>query len=351
MAGMMKHGALRLTAFSALFLMAAAQAQGQSQGADPALIEAARREGSVTWYTTLIISQFVRPASAAFEKKYGVKVNAIRMNTEDVILRVSNEAKAGRVQADVFDGTSTVGPLKKLGIVAKYTPPAAMRLPKQFIDKEGFWAATNYYVYTPALNTELWPESKAPKTFNDLLDPMYKGKFGWSSLSSTSSAPGFVGTVLTHMGEEKGMDFLRKLVKQDIIPIKLSARSVVDKMISGEFAIALQTFNHHSTISAAKGAPSKWFPLDLAMVNVSVEGVSKDAPHPNAARLLVNFLVTPEGQQLFKAAGYMPVDPDILPDEPRLQPERGGFKAFLLTPEEVDERLPGWQKIAVDLFR
>lgn len=323
----------------------------RAQMVDPALIEAARREGSVTWYTTLIISQFVRPAAAAFEKKYGVKVNAIRMNTEDVILRTANEAKSGRMQVDVFDGTSTVGPLKKLGIVAKYTPASAARLAKQFIDKDGYWVATNYYVYTPALNTELWPEAKAPKSFADLLDPIYKGKLGWSSLSSTSSAPGFVGTILTHMGEEKGMDYLRQLAKQDIIPVKLSARSVVDKMIAGEFAIALQTFNHHSTISAAKGAPSRWFPLDLAMVNVSVEGIAKDAPRPNAARLLVDFLVTPEGQQLFKEAGYMPVDPDIPPDEPRLQPERGGFKAFLLTPEEVDDQLPGWQKIATDLFR
>lgn len=322
-----------------------------AQGVDPRMIEAARREGSVTWYTTLIISQFVRPAAEAFEKKYGVKVNAIRMNTEDVILRAANEAKAGRVQVDVFDGTSTVGPLKKLGIVAKYTPPSAARLPKHFIDKEGYWVATNYYVYTPALNTDLWPEAKRPRTFADLLDPQYKGKLGWSSLSSTSSAPGFVGTVLTHMGDEKGMEFLRKLAAQNIVPVKLSARAVVDKMISGEFAIALQTFNHHSVISANKGAPSRWFPLDLAMINVSVEGIAKDAPRPNAARLLVDFLVSPEGQRLFKQADYLPVDPDIPPNDPALQPERGGFKAFMQTPEEIDERLPGWQRIASEIFR
>ncbi len=323
----------------------------QAQEIDPRMIEAARKEGSVTWYTTLIISQFVRPAAEAFEKKYGVKVNAIRMNTEDVILRAANEAKAGRVQVDVFDGTSTVGPLKKLGIVAKYTPPSAARLPKQFIDKDGYWVATNYYVYTPALNTDLWPEAKRPKTFADLLDPQYKGKLGWSSLSSTSSAPGFVGTVLMAMGEDQGMDYLRKLAGQNIVPVKLSARAVVDKMIAGEFAIALQTFNHHSVISANKGAPSRWFPLDLAMINVSVEGISKDAPRPNAARLLVDFLVSPEGQRLFKQADYLPVDPDIPPNDPGLQPERGGFKAFMQTPEEVDERLPRWQKIASELFR
>jgi iron(III) transport system substrate-binding protein len=153
------------------------------------------------------------------------------------------------------------------------------------------------------------------------------------------------------MGEEKGMDFLRKLARQDIVPVKLSARAVVDKMIAGEFAIALQTFNHHSVISAQKGAPSKWFPLDLAMINVSVEAVTKDAPRPNAARLLVDFLVSSEGQRLFKAADYLPVDPDIPANDPMLQPERGGFKAFMQTPEEVDERLPRWQQIASEIFR
>jgi iron(III) transport system substrate-binding protein len=153
------------------------------------------------------------------------------------------------------------------------------------------------------------------------------------------------------MGEERGMDFLRQLAKQNVEPVKLSARAVVDKMIAGEFPIALQTFNHHSVISAQKGAPSKWFPLDLAMMNVSVEGIAKDAPHPNAARLLVDFLVSPEGQRLFKAADYLPVDPEIPANVPELQPEHGGFKAFMQTPEEVDERLPRWQKIASELFR
>src|SRR4051794_5596413 len=77
-----------------------------AHAADAALIEAAKREGGVTWYTAQIINEFAAPAAAAFEKKYGVKVNYVRAESNEIVLRITTEAKAGRVQADVFDGTN-----------------------------------------------------------------------------------------------------------------------------------------------------------------------------------------------------------------------------------------------------
>ncbi len=125
------------------------------QAADQALIDAARKEGQVVWYTTQIINQLVAPVASAFEAKYGVKVSYARADASEVALRVSNEAKAGKMMADIFDGTLTSAALKKQGLVLQWLPDSAKRLPKQYLDAEGYWAATNLYVLTPGYNTSL----------------------------------------------------------------------------------------------------------------------------------------------------------------------------------------------------
>ena len=97
------------------FIMAAVLSlpAGPARAADAALVAAAKNEGEVVWYTTQIISQLVRPVSAAFEKKYGIKVRSIRANSTELSVKIINESRAGKPQSDVFDGTSTVVPLKK----------------------------------------------------------------------------------------------------------------------------------------------------------------------------------------------------------------------------------------------
>ncbi len=106
--------------------------------------------------------------------------------------------------------------LKQLGIVAKYTPPSAARLPKQFIDKDGYWVATNYYVYTPALNIELWPRpsDRKPLPISSILSSRQARLV--VVILDVIRRRALSATVLTHMGEEKGMDFLRKLAGQNM---------------------------------------------------------------------------------------------------------------------------------------
>ena len=194
-------------AVAALLILSAAPAPA----ADQALIDAAKKEGALTWYTTQIVNQFARPAADMFFRKYGIKVDYIRADAADIVLRVSNEAKAGRVLADVVDGTSTVPALKKDGLMARFMPDTGKRLPAQFRDAEEQWVAGNFYVHQPIFNTDLIKPGTEPRKYEDLLDPRWKGKMSWSALTSSSSAPGFIGIVLMHMGEENGMAYLRKL--------------------------------------------------------------------------------------------------------------------------------------------
>ena len=111
------------------------------------------------------------------------------------------------------------------------------------------------------------------------------------------------------MGEEKGRAYLRELAKQNIANLRGSAREVLDQVIAGEYAIALQIFNHHAVISAKKGAPVDWIKMEPATGTLSVISIHKNAPHPNAAKLLVDFIISKEGQEVFRDADYITAHP------------------------------------------
>src|SRR3984893_16355232 len=140
--------------------------------ADAALIAAAKREGRVVWYTTLIVNQAVRPLAKAFEQKYpGIEVQYSRADSGPTALKILNEARAARLQADVCDGNGTVPPLVRAGLVAAFLPPTAASYPDEFKDPNEHWIATNLYFLTPGINTSLVPRDDVPRTLQDLLNP------------------------------------------------------------------------------------------------------------------------------------------------------------------------------------
>lgn len=339
------------TVISLALAIGAAFVAGSARAQDAALVDAARKEGRLVWYTTQIVNQFARPAADAFEKKYGIKVDFIRADSNEVALRILNEGKAGKVQADVFDGTAAVSILRKEGLVLQWVPDAARRLPANATDRDGYWVATNLYVLTPGYNTDLVPKGSEPKTFQDLLDPKWKGKIAWNASPTPSGAGGFVGLVLSHMGEEKGRDYLKQLATQNIAGLQVAARQVLDQVIAGEYSIALSIFNNHAVISAAKGAPSDWIPMNPALAVFSVVSITKAAPHLNASKLFLDFLVSPEGQKLYQQADYMPIDPSVPPKDPKLRPDNVTFKALYFTPDEIAEKMPGWAAVYRQIFR
>jgi ABC-type Fe3+ transport system substrate-binding protein len=322
-----------------------------AHAADPALIEAARKEGEVVWYTTQIVDQLVRPVTHGFKKKYGIKVRTIRASSAELSVRIITESRAGWPQSDVFDGTSTVVPLKKEAYVLRWMPDAAKAYPAYCRDPDGYWVAANLFFLTPGFNTDLVPRGSEPRTFEALLDPKWRGKMVWSASATSASGAGFIGAVLTEMGDNKGMAYLRELAKQRIVSIGVSARTVLDRVIAGEYPLALQIFNHHTMISARKGAPVDWIRMEPATGTLSVISVHRDAPHPNAAKLLVDFVISREGQQIFRDAGYLPADPAVPARTPSLLPEEGGLRTQFFTPEQIESHLIKWKKVYDDLFR
>jgi iron(III) transport system substrate-binding protein len=336
---------------AALALVTLAVTAGPLKAADPALVAAAKKEGEVIWYTTQIVNQLVRPVAAAFEKKYGIKVRATRANATETAVKILNEAKANRLQADLFDGTTTVVPLKAENLVLQWLPDEAKAYPAQVKDPDGYWVANNLFVITPGFNTSLIPKGKEPRTYQDLLNPSLRGKMAWNGFPTSSGGGGFIGTVLTEMGQEKGMAYLRELAKQKIANLPGSAREVLDHVIGGEYSLALQIFNHHAVISAKKGAPVDWIPMEPATVTLSTLSVLRQAPHLNAAKLLADFIISREGQEVFARADYLPAHPDVPASVPTLKPDVGMFRAHFFTPEQTEENMPKWNVVLRDLFR
>jgi ABC-type Fe3+ transport system substrate-binding protein len=333
-----------------LALAASLLAGGGARAADEALVAAAKKEGTIVWYTTQVLDH-ARPLAAAFEKRYpGVKLSFSVLNAADTAVRISNEARAGRHDVDVFDGTTTVVPLKQEGIVLKWLPDTAKEYPSDRLDAEGYWIATNISVLTPGFNTGLVPPG-TKLSYEALLDPKWRGQIAWGGTPSTSAGPGFVATVLAEMGDAKGMDYLRSFARQKVANLTISANAVLQQVVLGEYALGLQLFNNQVAEAKKKGAPVAWTPLEPSTVVLNVLSVLKDAPHPNAGKLLVDFLTSKEGQAVFRDIDYVPAHPAVAPLDPSLAPEGGHFRARSFTPEQATREMPRWKAVFDHLFR
>jgi ABC-type Fe3+ transport system substrate-binding protein len=274
-----------------------------ARAADAALIEAAKKEGKVVWYTTLIVNQAIRPLKEAFEKAYpGIELQYTRADEAPTAAKILAEAQAGRVQADIFDGISNMVPLKRAGLVVPHGSPSAGKIPADLKDREGYWISILIYVFSPGINTTLVSNLKA-------------------------------------------------LSAQRIVNIEASSRAILDQVIAGEYPMGLMMFNHHTVISAQKGAPSDWIKLEPVPVALDAVAILKDAPHGNAAKLLVDFLTSEDGQRVLQKADYLPAMPSVPAMKTGLRPEDGGFQATFLKPDEIHDRIPGWIKIVGELFR
>jgi len=313
------------------------------QGADreKVLIEGAKREGQFTLYTS---HTWFRTFVKEFEKKYPfIKASEWRNDSKNLIRKVLEETKSGRVLVDVVETTADgMGILKREGLFQEYFSPEARFYPSELRmrGKTGFFYLPNRETYNSlGFNTKLIPSTTAPRTLKDLLDPKWKGKMAWRVGGGDSGAELFVTNLRLLWGDAKAEDYIKKLAKQDVVGYTSSARQLVNQVMAGEYAIALNIFLHHPLISAEKGAPVAPNPMEpIPALNGTVV-LAKNAPNPHAAMLLIDFMLSKDGQQAFVAGDYFPANPAIEPP-PELAgvvPSKIGMKQQFISPEKVNE--------------
>jgi len=319
----------------------------KSSNRDKVLVEGAKKEGKVNFYTGLIVDQVVRPVKDAFEKEYPfVQVEFFRGNSERIAQKMLAEYQAKRYEVDIVSGSAATTMVQRTGYMQRFFSPHLAEYPPELKDPKGFWGSTNVYFMTLGYNTRSVKPGDLPKTYEDLLKPRWKGQMMWST-SRGSGAPQFIGNIFITMGQEAGKAYMQKLKQQNVAKSTASARQILDLVIAGEYPMAIQIFNHHAYISKTAGAPVEWQPLEPVTATNNTVGVAKYAPHPHAAMLFLDFMLSKKGQVVFQKSNYLPAHPDVPALQADLKPGGGRFKkANYLSPEMLYDQGNDW----VDYF-
>jgi ABC-type Fe3+ transport system substrate-binding protein len=290
------------------------------------LVEGAKKEGKLSFYTTLIVEQVVRPLKDAFEKEYPfIQVEFFRGNSDRITQRLFAEYQAKRYAVDVVDGSSTTTMVQRAGYLQKFFSPHLAEYPAELKDPQGYWGVSNVYFHTLGYNTRVVKPNEVPRTYEELLNSRWKGQMIWST-GRGGGGPLFVGNLFQAMGETAGKVYLQKLKAQNIAKSTASARQVLDLVIAGEYPLVLVIFNHHAYISKTAGAPSEWLPLEPVAATISTIGLPKFAPHPHAALLFLDFVISKRGQKVFQLSNYLPSHPEMPAIQADLKPGGGRFK-------------------------
>ena len=347
-----------------VLLSAGASLRAQSANADiltykgpdraQRLLEGATNEGEVVFYSAMITNQALRPMADAFQKKYPkIKMTFWRADSEDIAAKLSAEMRANRLMVDVVEGTGIGEIAVQAGFAQPVWSPQFENIPSRIRDGRSLWAPTRMSYFSAAYNTNLIRAAEAPKTYEDLLDPRFKGKIAWPFVAA-SAAPLFVTNLRIAWGEERATDYFKKLSQQKIINFGAgNARTLVDRVIAGEYPIALAIFAHHPMISADKGAPVTSQLMDPVASAAGTLVVPKGARHPHAAALLLDFILSKEGQQILARAEYFPVRPDVepLPKLTKVKPDRAGYQENFISPEDLNKFTDGSIKMLEVMFR
>jgi iron(III) transport system substrate-binding protein len=316
-------------------------------GAQTPLVEAAKREGKVVWYTSLALPSAEKVAKL-FEASYpGIKVEVHRTGSQRILQRVMQELQANIKNVDVVH-TSDAGHfvlLKDKKLLARHTPAGVERFPAGFKDKDGYYYGLRATVNVIAYNTQKVTAAEAPKTWKDLLDPKWKGRM-------VTAHPGYSGVIATHvlaLVHLHGWEYFQALAKNQLMLVQ-SAVDPSGVVASGERPVAVNGGEYTFYQSKKQGNPVEIvYPKEGVPLVVSPSAITSFAPHPQAARLFTDFSFTREVQQVMAdSEGLYTGHPEV--KYPADKPKLTDLKLLTAEPEELEKRNEEIKKRFVEFF-
>jgi iron(III) transport system substrate-binding protein len=256
------------------------------------------------------------------------------------------------MRVDVIDADAPEV-MKASGIGMPFTTPFAANYPKHYMDPDRTWVVNRNSWQGIAWNTKLVSDADAPKSWEAAADPKWKGKLAWAESSGTG-APRLFTHVRKLWGEEKAMDYLKKLQANGVRTLPGSVRTVLDQVIAGEYAVGLSMSMHHIAESQSKGAPIAGISPAPQLARAQMLHYVKGGPHPHAGMLLVDYILSKDGgQAVYRDTGYNPAHPDVepLPHLRWFTPKASGHADFLMAPEEVESYRGKSQDLYKSMFR
>ena len=278
------------------------------EGADRVarMIEGAKKEGVLNIYTSAQ-SDDMGALTAAFEKKYGVKVTTWRSSSEKVLQRTLTETRANRFTVDVVE---TNGPeletLHREKMLQAIKSPHLVDLIPAALRPHGEWVGTRLNVFTQAYNTKLVKKEDLPKTWEDLLHPRWKGKLGIEAEDAD-----WMAGVLSEIGEAKGAKLFKDIVAANGMSVRKGHTLLTQLVSSGEVPLALTVYNYKAEQLKGKGAPIDWFVIGTAIARPNGIGITKKSQHFHAAVLFFDFELSPEGQGVLATRDFVPTSKKV----------------------------------------
>lgn len=273
------------------------------------LIEGAKKEGEVVLYASMNIGE-ANTMIARFEQKYPfLKVKLNRTGSERLLTKVLAESRAKKSFADVIQTVEfSMHAFARRGVLGRYLPAENSLYPKEF-KEEGYWITAYYHPYVLAYNTRMVPRETLPKSYEDLLNPVWKGKM----MMEGTKADWFAG-MLQIMGKEKGMKFMKDLSKQELT-LRVGHELLAQLVAAGEGVFDINIPSSSVDRMKKRGAPIDWASLGPAPAIMVGIGVSSQMPHPHAARLYVDFVLSKEGQKLIRDFGRLGARTDFAQEQ------------------------------------
>ena len=301
------------------------------------LAEGAKKEGVVSIYTSMPLDDMAALTSA-FEAKYGVKAKVWRSGSEKILQRGLLEAKANRFEVDVFETNSPeTEVLSREKVLIAGNSPFLNELIPQAIPSHKEWIATRLNIFTCAYNTKLVKKEELPKTYQDLLDPKWKGK-----LSVEADDSDWLAETVMKMGEEKGLALFREIARKNAVSVRKGHTLLSNLVASGEVPLALTVYNYKIEQMKNSGAPIDWFALDPTIARPNANGVARNAPHPHAALLFQDFELS-EGQHILGKR-------DFIPTSTKVPSTLNKMPLIFANPKTTLDDGQKWNKIYDDIF-
>jgi iron(III) transport system substrate-binding protein len=284
---------------------AAAPAADQTPGRTQHLVEGAKKEGDLTLYSSMQVDSIL-PLQKAFEQSYGVKIKIWRGSGKDILQRTVTEAQANRAEVDVTESDGfALEALHREGLLAAETSPFQSDLMPEAVQRHHEWIGTRVNISAGAYNTQLVKPADLPKTYPDLLQARFKGQLGIEADDYD-----WFGITMGLLGEEKGLALFREIVASNGISVRKGHTLLTNLVAAGEVPIALSVFMQNADVAKKKGAPVDWFLIDPAVARFNAVAVAKRAPHPYAALLFYDFMLS-EGQRIMLQREFVPTSRKI----------------------------------------
>ena len=293
--------------FACMAVLAVIPAIAQAQTAswiDPKLLDAAKKEGSLVVYSS-INEEEALAIWKSYEQETGLKVEYVRGSDNQLIARILIEARAGKQTWDLMQ-TPSVHKLPQQLLAPVDLPEARYALP-QARDPNRRWQGVTAIYQAPAYNTKLVNAADLPKSHED-----FAKRADWAghvAINDTDSE--WLASLLQFYGEDKGRTLIQSLVAT-LKPVMVSGHLALARAVAaGEYWISLSNYAHLTTNVKLSGGPTDFFALDPVGVFFNEVGVAAQAPHPNAARLAANYLLSKPAQQQLTARGRVPTRLDV----------------------------------------